>query len=246
MGSKRPVTSRQSREMKNVFDVLAGLDPQAEPRLAFLRRAPAGLSNTGGTLLCLSASFNPLTAAHLWLIQEGGRIHPPDEVLLVLAKANVDKAATGLSLARRLDLLCRFVASRPTFSVAACSHGRFVDKLGVIRRQYPEGTRVVFLLGLDTLVRLFDPKYYTERETALSQLFAACELVVANRAPEGPEAVERFLVRPEVTPYAGRIRQVRLPDHIAAISATEVRTRLRRGDPVADSVPPEILPFLAI
>ena len=191
-------------------------------------------------LLCLSASFNPLTVAHVWLIQEASRIVPPDETLLLLASANVDKAVTGFPLEQRLNLMVRFAESRPTFSVAACSHGRFVDKAEAIRPHYPAGTRLTFIVGFDTLVRLFDPKYYTDRDASLSALFGASEFIAANRAPDPPEAVTALLARPDVVPYAYRIRVIQLPPEIAAISATLVRTRLARGEPISDLVPLEI------
>jgi nicotinic acid mononucleotide adenylyltransferase len=38
---------------------------------------------------------------------------------------------------------------------------------------------------------------------------------------------------------------VRLPTHLAAVSATEVRARLSRGEPIDELVPPEIRPSVA-
>lgn len=225
-------------------ELLAGLDPGGPPRLVFARRGPAGIAGKPGRLLCLSASFNPLTVAHVWLIQEAGLLAPPDEVLLLLAKANVDKGVAGLPLERRLAILDRYAESRHAFSVAAVSHGRFMDKAEAIRPHYPEGTRLTFILGFDTLIRLFDPKYYADREAALAALFTESEFIVANRAPDPPGAIESFLARPDTAPYAHRIQTIRLPDEIAAISATAVRTRLARGEPMTDLVPPEVVPVL--
>lgn len=229
---------------KAMADLLAGLDPKGAPPLAFVRRAPAGIGKQAGHLLCLSASFNPLTAAHVWLIREASRIFSPDEVLLVLAKTNVDKPVEGFPLERRLSLLLRFAESRPAFSVAACNRGRFVDKAEAILPHYPPGTRLAFILGFDTLVRLFDPKYYADLDASLSALFGASEFIAANRAPDPPEAVASFLARPDVAPHAHRIHMIQLPARIAAMSATEIRARLARGESVAGLVPPEIHPFL--
>lgn len=228
---------------RRMAELLAGLNPKGSPRLAFVRRAPTGIGERADHLLCLSASFNPLTVAHTWLIQEASRLFPPDEVLLVLARANVDKPVQGFPLEQRLSLLARFIESRPTFSVAACSHGRFVDKVEAIRRHYPE-TRPTFIVGFDTLVRLFDPKYYADLNAALFALFGVSHFIAANRAPNPPEAVASFLGRPDVAPFAHRIRLMQLPPEIAAMSATEVRARLVRGKPITGLVPPEIEPLL--
>lgn len=225
---------------KVMADLLAGLDPNGPPRLAFVRRASAGIGAQPGALLCLSASFNPLTVAHVWLIQEASRMVFPDEVLLLLARANVDKGVSGIPLERRLTLLARFVETRPSFSVAACSHGRFVDKVEVIRAHYPAGIRLTFTVGFDTLIRLFDRKYYADRDASLSALFKASEFIAANRAPDPPEAVTTFLGQPDVSPSAHRIRVIQLPPEIATVSATQVRARLSRGEAVADLIPPEI------
>lgn len=229
---------------KKMSELLVSLDPTGPPRLGFARRARAGIGERPGGLLCLSASFNPLTVAHVWLIQKAIWIVYPDEVLLLLARTNVDKAVSGLPLERRLTLLTRFVETRPTFSVAACSHGRFFDKVKAIRAHYPAGSGVTFLAGFDTLVRLFDPKYYADRDAALTVLFEASDFMAANRPPDPPEAVTAFLARPDVSPYAHRIRLIQLPPEIAAISATQVRSRLARGESVTGLVPPEILPLL--
>jgi nicotinamide-nucleotide adenylyltransferase len=240
------MTAREAGDdERGIAALLAGLDPDGPPRLAYVRKARAGIPGEGGNLLCLSASFNPLTIAHVWLIQEASRLVPADEVLLVLAKANVDKAAAGFPLERRLLLLRRFAEARPNFSVAATHHGRFVDKAAAIRQHYPATTRLVFILGFDTLIRLFDPKYYSDCQAELAALFARSHFIVANRAPDSPEAVPSFLSRPDVAPYASRIQAIRLPADIAAISATDIRARLARGEPATGLVPPEILPLLS-
>jgi nicotinamide-nucleotide adenylyltransferase len=217
----------------------------AAPRqLAFVRRARTGTGPRPGTLLCLSASFNPLTSAHWALVEAAQRRVPGDEVLLVLALANVDKAITGLPPAVRLALLTRFAQDRPAVSVAVTDSGRFVDKLAVVQEAYPPGTRILFLLGFDTLVRLFDRKYYTDRDAALIALFAGSECVVADRPPDRPEAVRAFLARPDVARFASRIHHVQLPPDLAQVSATRVRTGLAAGA-MPDCVPAEIRPLLA-
>lgn len=50
-------------------------------------------------------------------------------------------------------------------------HARFLDKATVLRKAYPEAGEIVFLIGFDTLVRLFDPKYYGGALTPLASFF---------------------------------------------------------------------------
>ena len=231
------------QEAVAIQQALAALDPHGPPHAVFVRRAPDGLRGAG-TLICLSASFNPITLAHLGLVEAGSRLVAPGEVLLLLSVANVDKAVVGLDLERRIRLLLRVAEGRPEMSVALVSHGRFVDKARALASRYPAGTRLVFLLGLDTLLRLFDPKYYTNREREMATLFSACEVVAAARWPDRAEAVAQFLLQPHVALHAPRIHCVELSDAVAPVSATAVRDRLSRGEDVTDFVPPEILPLL--
>jgi len=239
------VKETRTADPAHIAKILAELDPADPPRLAFLRRAPAGIGQRPGALLCLSASFNPVTVAHASLVLEGCRLLPVREILLLLATANVDKAGEGLPLDLRFHLLLRFAESRPSMSVAAVGHGRFVDKLDAIRAAYPAVTRVVFLLGFDTLFRLFDPKYYADRKASLTRLFDGSECIVANRGADTPGAVEAFLARSEVSAFAHRIHPLRFPPELAAVSVTDVRARLARGEPIGGLVPPEIVPPLA-
>jgi len=186
-----------------------------------------------------------MTTAHAGLIEEASAVLPPHEVLLLVAIANVDKAIAGLPLHARLDLLGRFADRRPAVSIGVVAHGRFVDKLEAIRGAYPDDTRVVFLVGFDTIVRVFDAKYYADRAAALAALFRGSEFLVANRGADTPSVVTALLDRPDVAPFAHRIRVIRLPEHLADVSATEVRARLARGEAVTALVPPEISPSLA-
>lgn len=229
-------------EIELIRESLASLDPSGPPRAVFIRQAPAGV-RSAGALLCLSASFNPITRAHLALLEAGRRIIAADELLLLLSIANVDKPVVGLSLERRLRMLLRVAESRTNMSIALASHGRFVDKAEALRAHYPASTRLVFLLGLDTLVRLFDAKYYTDPARELMRLFSGCEIVAAPRGPAA-DALARLLAEPHIAAYAPHIRCVEVPAAVAAISATRVRERLAHGEDVQDLVPPEIVPLL--
>ena len=211
--------------------------------LAFARRARTGFPDAGGTLLCLSASFNPLTRAHWGLVEAADRLLRSDQILFLLAVSNVDKEVTGLPLALRLALLTHFAQNRAKVSVAATGPGRFIEKQAVIRAAYPAAARVVFLLGQDTLVRLADPKYYQDRDAALERLFADCECVVADRPPARPGAVAQLLATPPLSRFRRQIHTVELPPELAPIAATTIRAQLEAGL-VPDSVPEEVRPLL--
>ena len=55
--------------------------------------------------------------------------------------------------------------------VGVIKHARFLDKAIALRKAYPEGGEMVFLTGFDTLIRLFDPKYYGGTLAPLAPFF---------------------------------------------------------------------------
>lgn len=224
-------------ELRRVLD---GLDPTGPPRAAIVRRAPEGIRGSGGRLGVMSASFNPPTRAHVRMAEEAGRLCGFGETLFVLAKTNVEKGLYGAPLEARLLMIDALAGSRPSCSVAAVSHPRFVDKAAALRACYPPGAEICFIVGYDTLVRLFDPKYYADMPADLRRMFASCRFVAANRGEHPSETVRRFLERPECREFADRITVMELDARHAGMSSSEVRERLRTGEGTSDLVPEEV------
>lgn len=243
---RSPLSSEEERaELTALDQVIEALDPSGPPRIAFVLRASQGISGPGQRLGVFSASFNPLTRAHVRMLEQATGERALAEVMLVLDRVNVDKREIlGASLAERLWMLKRFAAGRPRLSVAASSHGRFVDKAKALRRVYPEGTAIYFIVGFDTLVRVFDPKYYTDPEAELGELFGHSQFIVANRGEASVADVQRWLERPACRPFAARIHVMELDPFHAHISSTQIRAQIERGQPFAELVPPDIVPLI--
>ncbi|HIE25685.1 TPA: nicotinate-nicotinamide nucleotide adenylyltransferase [Candidatus Poribacteria bacterium] len=231
-------------ELPAIRQLVNALDSDGEPMISYILKAPLGIKSESQRLGVFSASFNPLTNAHVKMIEEAKGNYNLAEILLVLAKANVDKEIFGLSLAERLLMIKLYAQKRPQFSVAACSHGRFVEKVKALRPLYPKGTEIYFIIGYDTLKRVFDPKYYTNFESELMELFSMSRFIVANRGGNDAEMIEKFLSREENQPYAEKIALIELTSFYANISSTEIRNRIQSGKTVDDLVPSEILSYL--
>lgn len=244
--SERGTLSAEDRvELAALARVMEALDPNGPPRVVFVLRASQGISGPGQRLGVFSASFNPLTRAHVRMMEQAMAEHALAEVMLVLDKVNVDKREVfGASLAERLWMLRRFAAGRPRLSVAASSHGRFVDKTKALRAITPEGTEITFIVGFDTLVRVFDPKYYADPKAELEELFRHSRFIVANRGETSVADVRRWLKSPVCRPFVDRIHLIELDPFHARISSTEVRARIEQGQPFAELVPPEIVPLI--
>jgi nicotinic acid mononucleotide adenylyltransferase len=223
--------------------VLDSLDPSGLPTVSFLHRPriPERPSRVG----VFSSSFNPLTFAHSVLIEKAIKEFGLDEVALSLSRITVDKERpTGLLLEDRLLSLIIFAEEKSDLSVAALSHGLYVDQVEAFKQACPEGTEIFFIVGYDKIVQVFDPRYYSDRERALEKLFSRSSFIVANRGRGGMDDVISLLDRPENRRYAGFIRTLHLPEEYGDVSSTVVRETVGRGERVGSLVPKEIATFI--
>ncbi|MYC78008.1 nicotinate-nicotinamide nucleotide adenylyltransferase [Candidatus Poribacteria bacterium] len=220
------------------------LDPTASPQIELVHRADPSISEPGKKLGLFSGSFNPLTLAHAKMIEDTITEYQLDELLLLLAKANVDKTVFGLPLAARLLTLKRYTKNREKFSVGVSSHGRYIDKVNALKAILPPKTEFHFIVGYDTLVRIFDPKYYTDFHAELGELFVDARFIVANRAEADIKTIASFMDQSKIRQYAAYVSCLLLPDVYAYMSSTEVRELLKRGEAIEHLVPPSILTML--
>ena len=219
------------------------LDPSGPPRIELIQRAEPLLQRVR-KLGIFSGSFNPLTLAHAKMVEDTLTTYKLDEMLLLLAKANVDKDVFGLSLAARLLTVKRYAENRSRFSVGVSSHGRYIDKVNALKAIFSPDTEYHFIVGYDTLVRIFDPKYYTDFHAELQELFVAARFIVANRAEADTKTIETFMAKPEIRQYTPYVSLLFLPDVYAYMSSTEVRELLEQGKAIEHLVPPSILAIL--
>ena len=217
------------------------LDPSAPPRIEFVHRATPRNFQQTKKLGIFSGSFNPLTLAHVRMVEDTVAKYQLDELLLLLAKANVDKPVFGLPLAARLLTVKKYAENRPQISVGASSHGRYIDKVTALRTLFSPDTAFNFIVGYDTLVRIFDAKYYTDFHAELQTLFASARFIVANRAEADIKTMETFMAQPEICRYAPYVSCIFLPDVYAYMSSTAVRDLLERGETVEHLVPQSLL-----
>lgn len=130
---------------------------------------------TARTLYVLDSSFNPPTRAHYRiarsaLLQDHGS--SPKRLLLLLATQNADKATMPTSLGDRLMMMTLFAEEllndihqdEPplTVDVGLIKQPYFHDKAAAIDESdvYQEQPQQVHLIGFDTLIRIFNTKYY--------------------------------------------------------------------------------------
>lgn len=231
-------------EFEKFSKLVNQLDSNAPPQVVIVHRTSEPIHKSGKKLGIFSGSFNPLTVAHIKMVEEARERFQLDELLLLLAKANVDKDVFGWPLAGRILTLKRYAEKHNNVSVGISSHGRYIDKIEALKTLYPVETAYHFIVGYDTLVRIVDPKYYTDVQTELQHLFSQCNFIVANRDHVDIETIKQFLAQPTLQPYSASIAYLTLPDFYAEVSSTEVRQRIEQGETVSHLVPPVIAEFL--
>jgi nicotinic acid mononucleotide adenylyltransferase len=224
-------------------DALETLDIAAPPTARVLYPESLPTVRRVG-ILC--GSFNPLTLAHAELAEQARDTARLDLVLLTMAKVTVDKErVTGLSLEDRLLLLSLYAQRRERTGIAIVNRGLYFEQAQAFRSLLGAKVEIAFVVGMDKLLQILDPKYYDERNAALRQLFSLTSLIVANRGEMAREAFDQLLDQPGNRPYRAHITFCHLPETVSELSATEVREALETGKEVGRRVPEETAVFLA-
>ena len=101
-----------------------------------------------------------------------------------------------------------------------------MDQALAAHTRWPDLDTLLFLVGYDKIVQIFDPRYYDDRDAALRKLFGLASFLVAPRDDATADDLAALLSRPENRPFAGRVRSLPLPSAVAAVSSTGLRQDL--------------------
>ena len=213
----------------------------------------------------LDSSFNPPTLAHLVLVNS----HLPpewnshetidyDAKLLLFSVKNVDKAfkpgdASHSQRLEMMSLLTRRVTSA-NVAIAITSEPTFVRKSEALlaffnqkfsssQTQPPPTIELTFLVGLDTLERLFSPRYYpsqADMRASLHKFLSPCpegdnSRVVSAMRIFTPIASQASVDTPSAADLinhyldSGRIAIVDIGKELSAYSSSAVRSAIAQG-----------------
>lgn len=173
----------------------------------------------------LGGTFDPIHIGHLILAQEAHIRLRLDKVVFVPAATPPHKDPQSVAPAsHRLHMVELAVSGDPRFEVSDVELRRpgrsyTVDTLRHMRRLWPD-VQLFLLIGVDNLKELTTWKEY-------EALFQLSRIVVAYRpgTEPGGELTERVRF---------------LPIPMVAISASEIRARVAKGEPIRYLVPPEV------
>ena len=176
----------------------------------------------------LPSAFNPPTRAHLRLLDLAQGVAGVEGSAALLTTRNVAKGVEAASLEDRIGMLLAARASRPGLAVLAANQARIVDQAAGLRDAWPEAA-FDFVLGYDTLVRLFDQQYYTgAMEAVLDPFFEGHRVIAANRGEVPASGVDAYVAE-QASRYADRITAVALDREHGRMASSDIRARIEAG-----------------
>jgi nicotinate-nucleotide adenylyltransferase len=183
----------------------------------------------------MGGTFDPIHHGHLVAGEEARWQFRLDQVLFIPTGRPWQKPV-GVSPAEDRYLMTVIAtASNPAFAVSRLEVDNpgpsyTVDTLRRLRSELPEGTRLLFIGGADLLQQLLTWK---EPE----QVLALAELIAATRPDFDVDDVVQ-----KVPAAAGRIHRMEIP--ALAISSSDIRARVARGEPIEYLVPEGVARYI--
>jgi nicotinate-nucleotide adenylyltransferase len=183
----------------------------------------------------MGGTFDPIHHGHLVAAEEARWQFRLDQVLFIPTGRPWQKPV-GVSPAEDRYLMTVIAtASNPAFAVSRLEVDNpgpsyTVDTLRRLRSELPEGTRLLFIGGADLLQQLLTWK---EPE----QVLALAELIAATRPDFDVDDVVQ-----KVPAAAGRIHRMEIP--ALAISSSDIRARVARGEPIEYLVPEGVARYI--
>ncbi|MBD3349834.1 MAG: nicotinate-nucleotide adenylyltransferase, partial [Candidatus Eisenbacteria bacterium] len=190
-------------------------------------RRPVATGLLGGT-------FDPIHMAHLIMAEAAIEDLDLDRVILVPSGVPPHKTGRPISAAEhRIEMVRRAISDDRRLEVSELETGKSspsytVDTVREFGKRLPEGERLHFIMGADSLAQFFtwkDPL----------ALLAACEFAVAPRP-----GVEIGDADPRI---ASRAHVLRAP--MIGISSSDIRKRVAEGRTIRYLVPPSVSAYIA-
>jgi nicotinamide-nucleotide adenylyltransferase len=198
-----------------------------------------------GSVALLSGSFDPMTVAHVALVQAA--LEKVDLVVLLYSVRTLPKEGDApppfLKELERIDVLERFCSRSSRTAVGLSSHGLLAEQVAATRATFSDAD-VWLIMGSDKVLQILDPKWYEDRDRVLAALFDTAGALYADRAGQEGQ-VEAAIQSPQNVQWRHRFARLDIPPEVASISSRSVRDRLAAGDDVSELVVPEARPYLA-
>lgn len=187
----------------------------------------------------MGGTFDPIHYGHLVAAEMARAEFKLDKVLFIPTGTPPHKDRKDISEANlRYEMVKLAIQDNPAFDISALEIERegpsyTVETLRLLRRRWPEH-ELYFITGSDALLEIFS---WREAE----EIFTMIEFIGAARP--GFDASDFFLkVQHEHPETKGKIHYLEVP--ALAISSTDIRVRVRRGEPIRYLLPESVRLYL--
>ncbi len=207
----------------------------------------------------LGGSFNPLHNGHLAIARQTREALGLDQVLFIPTSQPPHKPNGSLAPAQdRYEMVHIAIASDPAFAISDVEIRRpgksyTIDTVRLLQQEYGAQTQLFFLIGLDAFL---DFPSWREPQTLLE----LCRFVILSRPGLSFRSLSTVARLPPI-PYpsladldADRISRIEAPIGTqgliclklppCAISASDIRARIRQGLPAANLLPPLVESYI--
>lgn len=201
----------------------------------------------------LDSSFNPPTLAHAGILRVASEAVAFDVKVLMLGTTNADKHIVGAQLHERLAMMQHMGAATggaAPVTLAVTCFKLFVDKARTIIEMMSEDVSsplsvVYFIVGSDTIIRIFDPKYYKDPAVELGELFRMAHLISIDRDEASIQKTAEVLNTPLGHMFKDRITLLKIDDpELQSISSTRVREALQSEESLSSLLLPGVEEFV--
>jgi len=231
------------------------MSPDSESQLS----APSSQHSSILRLGLLGGSFNPVHNGHMAIARQTREALGLDQILFIPTSHPPHKPNGSLAPAQdRYEMVRLAIASDPTLAISDVEIRRpgksySIDTIRQLQQKYGAQTQLFFLIGLDAFL---DFPSWRDPLTLLE----LCRFVVLSRPGLSFRSLSTVPLLPPI-PYpsladldAGRISRIEAPLRKQGltclklppcpISASDIRSRIRQGLPVANLLPPLVESYI--
>lgn len=185
--------TEELRHSKAVFSEEEQLEHLLSGQICMINFSGGSVSpNWGNRRVVLSGSFNPLHDGHIKLLAAACSLREGGLPCYEMSAINADKPPLGLA-----DIKERLTQFRNGKTLVVTNQPYFYKKAEL----FPDSS---FVVGVDTAIRLLDPKYYGDSKVRMLEVLLAinrfgCDFLVAGRKVNGSfKVLSSVQVPPEV------------------------------------------------
>ena len=207
----------------------------------------------------LGGSFNPVHNGHLAIARQTREAFGLDQILFIPTSHPPHKPNGSLAPAQdRYEMVRLAIGSDPSLTISDVEILRpgksySIDTIRLLQQEYGAQTQLFFLIGLDAFL---DFPSWRDPLTLLK----LCSFVVLSRPGLSFRSLSTVALLPSMSESsladldAGRISQLEVPLGTqrltclqlppCAVSASDIRSQIRRGLPVANLLPPLVESYI--